>query len=223
MTPNFPETNEALYHTLYYFKIGRIDTQIKKMAGGLNLSYLDSYQEVALRSHKNMENEINQNAIGSIYYIKQSLFEYLRDWLNSWQFNPGFEKEIEWLIDRENEKELARYKAEIENDEIEYKKTIPEGIEEGQEYEVHFKPYYDIFFQAMRPARTEKRVNKFITTKKPDTIDKSYLPEYVLLVKKMTDSFRRHSEKYVRNYFEGKYPDTVGLLPHIPMQKIYPK
>lgn len=220
MTPNFPETNEALYHTLYYFKIGRIAMQIKKMAGGLNLSHLDSYHEVALRSHKDMENEINQNAIGSIDFIKQSLFEYLRSWLNSWQFNPGFEGSIEWLIDQENENELARYKAEIENDEIEYKKTIPEGIEEGQEYEVHFKPYYDIFIKAMRPARTEILVNKFITTKKPDLIDKAHLPEYLLLVQNLIDSFRRHSEKYVTNFFAGKYPTTghITIPPKLPKE-----
>lgn len=183
------------------------------MSGELNLDYLDSYYEITMQSHKNMEQELNQNAIGAIPFIQLNLFENVRDWLNNWQFNPGFEIEIEYLIDQENAKELIRYQDEIKKDEEEYKKTIPPGVADGEEYEVEIPSFYSPFTQRTSPARREMRVNKFITDKKPDLIDKKYFGEYILLVKKVTDSFRRHSEKYVTNYFAGKYPvNAPGLL-----------
>ncbi len=212
MTPKFPETNEALYYTLSYFKIGRIGEQIKKFGGGLNLTYLDSYYEVTLQSHKNMEAEINQNVVGSIPFIQLSLFDYLRDWLNNWQFNAGFEREIEYLIDQANEKERSRYQLEIEKDEIEYRQSVPPGVEYGHDYEVEIKAHYNFFAGRLVPAKLETRTFLFVTTKKPDLIDKTYIPEYTTLVKKLTDSFRRHSEKYATNFFAGKYSVNANLL-----------
>lgn len=216
MKPNFPQTNSALYGTLYYFKPGRISEQIKKLKGEFNLDYLDSYERMAYDSHEDMENEINQHIVGSMYFIQLSLFEYLRDWLGNWQFDDRFKDELEYIVDKENNERTERYNKEVEKDELEYKKTVPEGVKDGEEYEVVIPSFFNMFTTHQIPPKVEKRINKFIPTRKLELIDKDYLQHYFQFVKKLTDSFRRHSEKYVINFFSGKYVvNSQPVLPNV--------
>jgi hypothetical protein len=206
MTPNFPQTNKALNYLLTYFKIGRISEQIEKFGGGLNLSYLDSMHKATINSFQYMEDEIYQNYVGSLPFIQRELYDYLGGWLNSYEFNDGFKVIIENKINEENENEEIRFKEEMDRDEQEYNKTIPEGVKYGEEYEVIIPKFHNFFTKQISPERKEIRVFQFVTSKQPKIINKAYLSQYLDLVYDLICRFKTHSEKYVLRYLNGEMP-----------------
>ena len=129
--PRFSFIDKALHFTSEYFQKERIIASISKLGGGLNLSYLDTYYEITLHSHADMEAEINQNIYGSNKNIQREMFEYLKDWLdNAWFFKPNadYKLEVEWYIENHNIEAWAKYEAEILAAEEKWKLYMAERI-----------------------------------------------------------------------------------------------
>lgn len=210
--PRFPRIERSIHFTSEYFSMSRVAACISKLDGGLNLSYLDTFYEVTLNSHEEMEAEINQNIYGSNSNIQRELFEYLRDVLDNWWYFNDYKPEVEWLVDNYNEKTWLHYENEVIKEEEKFKLNVNYKIRHLEKYEKEYPAVYGIM--GFMPKRKEWITNSwfFENLKKSEAINKDLLPDYFEMLDKIIASFKLACVKYVKRFFEGNIASAAEIV-----------
>jgi hypothetical protein len=215
----FPSINMATNETLSYFKIGRIKEQIRKLKGEPNLSYLDSYEEMAIQSHELMEAEINQHIHGSTENLQSQMFEHLREALgiiDSWTDN-----DVEILIDQYNINTEKQFNADIENKANAFKEST-EFIQRKhkEEWEEEISNYGLLSSMGIAFSKVRKVHYKwYIVTGGPDVIDLGYTGDYLKFLHRIADNYKRIAGNNLKLWDEKKIKSntTTTIIAHQPL------
>lgn len=208
----FPLIDRALHFTTEYFSVGRVASCISKLDGGLNLSYLDTYYDVTLHSHGEMEAEITQNMMGANHNIHQDMFEKLKDALGWWCFNDGYKEEIEWKVDEYNVKAWNTYENEVKIEEEKFKEKVNYKIGHLVEFTKEYPSGYGLLGYYPKRTATIKNEWFYCNTKKSEAINKDLLPDYYQMLDTIVNSFKKSCVKYVNRFFNGNIASSAEVI-----------
>lgn len=208
--PYFPAIKSATYYTINYFLIGRIYDEVKRMAGGQHLDYLNSYYEMVFEWHKLLEIEIDQHIHGSTPNLQAQYFELLREALNTvslWNDNDII-RAVE-LYNKETEEKFwneTMAKAETFINSEEYLKR-----KHKEEWEVEV-PYLPFLAGKSGEMFKIKHIHYkwYIVEGGADVIDVSYLPMYLEYIRKISDNFKRIVSSNLKLWDEKKIKSNAS-------------
>jgi hypothetical protein len=189
--PYTPAIDSAAFYTVQYFQIGKIADYMNKMAGKLNFGYLDGWVDFVFDWHKIMQTEIDQHIHGSTENMQNQYFEHVRyvsDIVNTWH-----DGSIIRAIDKYNLEAETRFYKDIEEKADAFRKsneflnrTHKEEWEEDPPENPFFGGIYKSYF------KTKKIHYKwYIVEGGPEVLDVSYTQQYLELVNKIADNFKR--------------------------------
>lgn len=213
MNPVYYRVNQAIYYTCVYYEMERIAPHMARIAGKSSNSsseLLDAYYEETMASHERMEDEIKQNIYITVRNAQVDFFEWLKEWLTDVRIQSLNRAWIIRAIEGYNERVYAKFLADLEKKEAEFKSTDKyNSLKHLDEYETPAPTAFQVLLGGLGTLSYENgkaTYYRFLCiTEGPELIDtdRTYLSEYFDFVNGIITNFRRIVSKYVDRFDAG--------------------
>lgn len=204
---------QSINYTFEWFESSRIVLQTRKMSGGLNLDYLNTYYDVTLRWHQHMKDEIFQTINTCDEKTQVYMFEELLPYLRDFRICSLPTSFIEQTIKGYNDSEEYKFNERVKEKDKEHRAKVDYTKPHLLEYLVE-KPAGHSIFGGYYPKRTVPVTNNYFYEiwDTPDLIDTDILPDYYDFLQRIQRSFIDNTSLYTRLYQEGKYVPKDKIL-----------
>jgi hypothetical protein len=210
---------QSIHYHFQWFEKFRVIEELRRLSGSLNLDYVKTYYDVALKWHEHMRQEIFQTIQTCDEKTQVYMFEELIPYLSDWRIASIPYDYIEKIVNEYNEAEEKRFNEEVKKKDEEHKSKVdytkPHMAEIPPEKKnTNLSPIFPGSILLYSHPLPTKNNYYYEYWGKPDLIDTDVLPGYYKSLEVLQQSFRDNTSLYTKLYQEGKYvpKDKIVIL-----------
>lgn len=220
MKPVFPRINNAIRFTIEYYTAARVYAHYERFSKKSRIivtpDTLDTYYDLVLTCHSQMEDEIYQVINTTNENTQVYVFEELDLWLQDVRINSVNESWLLNEIDIYNDKINERFTKDIEKQELEFINSSEYYREHNTEYEATVRNYLGVFPGNFLPSKvkTIKHSKFFCVETQPELIDwnNDFRQYYLNLLHKIITSFKNVLSPLIERYKGGKILPSASIF-----------